>query len=119
LNRTLTINRVIQHIPALITSEKNQALMRPITLEEVDQVIKEMPLGKAPRPDGFTTDFFHYCWSMIREEVWKLVEESRTSGQVLSTLNATFLTLIPKEEGHSTEAILTHCALQCNLQDHY
>jgi hypothetical protein len=57
-----------------------------------------MPLGKAPGPDGFTTDFFHYYWDMIREEVWQVVEESRTSGQVLLTLNATFLTLIPKEE---------------------
>jgi hypothetical protein len=35
---------------------------------------------------------------MIREEVWKLVEESRATCQVLSALNATFLTLIPKEE---------------------
>jgi hypothetical protein len=35
---------------------------------------------------------------MIKEEVWQVVEESRTSGQVLSAFNATFLTLIPKEE---------------------
>jgi len=35
---------------------------------------------------------------MLREEVWKLVEESCSSGKVLPTLNATFLTLIPKEE---------------------
>jgi hypothetical protein len=41
-----------------------------------------MPLGKAPGPDEFTTNLFHLCWSMIREEVWKLVEEYRTSGQV-------------------------------------
>jgi hypothetical protein len=98
IDRTPTINRVIQHIPTLIMPEQNQALMRPITQEEVDQDVKEIPLGKAPGPDGFTTDFFHLCWSMIREEVWQLVEESRTSGKVLSTLNATFLTLIPKEE---------------------
>jgi hypothetical protein len=35
---------------------------------------------------------------MIREEVWEIIEDSRVSGQVLPTLNATFLTLIPKEE---------------------
>jgi hypothetical protein len=35
---------------------------------------------------------------MLREVVWQLVEESRNSGKVISTLNATFLTLIPKEE---------------------
>jgi hypothetical protein len=35
---------------------------------------------------------------MLREEVWQLVEESCSLGKVLPTLNATFLTLIPKEE---------------------
>jgi hypothetical protein len=35
---------------------------------------------------------------MVREEVWEIIEDSRASGQVLPALNATFLTLIPKEE---------------------
>lgn len=35
---------------------------------------------------------------MIREEVWEIIEDSRLLGQVLPALNATFLTLIPKEE---------------------
>jgi len=68
--------------------------MRPITQEEADHAVKEMPPGKAPGPDGFTTDFFHYCWDMIREEVWQVVEESKILGQVLISLNATFLNLI-------------------------
>jgi hypothetical protein len=33
---------------------------------------------------------------MIREEVWEIVEDSMVSGQVLPSLNAYFLTLIPK-----------------------
>jgi hypothetical protein len=97
-DRMPTIDKITRHIPSLVTLEQNEALMRPITQEEVDQAVKEMPPGKAPGPDGFTSDFFHYCWEMIREEVWQVVEESRTSGQVLSALNATFLMLIPKEE---------------------
>jgi hypothetical protein len=97
-DRTATIRRVTSHIPSQVTPEQNAALMRPITQEEVDQAVKYMPSGKAPGPDGFTTDFFHHCWDLIREEVWQVVEESRTSGQVLPALNATFLTLILKEE---------------------
>jgi hypothetical protein len=97
-DRMSAISKITRHIPSLITKEQNETLMRPITQEEVDQAVKEMPLGKSPGPNGFTTNFFHYCWSMIREEVWQVVEESRTSGQVLSAFNATFLTLIPKEE---------------------
>jgi hypothetical protein len=48
-------------------------------------------------PDGFTSDFFHHCWAMIRTEVWEILEDSRASGQVLQALNATFITLVPKE----------------------
>jgi hypothetical protein len=35
---------------------------------------------------------------MVREEVWEIIEDSRSSIQVLSSLNSMFLTLIPKEE---------------------
>jgi hypothetical protein len=70
--------------------------MKPITQEEVDQAIQYLPIGKALGPDGFTKIFFHSCWSMLREEVWQLVEESRSSGKFLPALNVTFLTLIPK-----------------------
>jgi ABC-type sugar transport system permease subunit len=97
-DRSTTISKITQHIPALITEEQNTALIHPITIEEVDQDMKEMPPGKAPGPNGFTTDFFHHCWPMIREEVWKIVEDSRLSKNVLLAFNATFLTLIPKEE---------------------
>jgi hypothetical protein len=69
-----------------------------ITQEEVDQAVKEMPPRTTHRQDGFTIDFFHYCWSLIREEVWKVVQESRTSRKFLLALNATFPTLIPKED---------------------
>jgi exonuclease III len=97
-DRNEAITRVTSHIPSLITPEQNVALIRPITQEEVDQAVKDMPPGKSPGPDGFTTDFFHHCWDIIRKDVWEVVEESRTSGQVLQAFNATFLTLIPKEE---------------------
>jgi hypothetical protein len=67
-DRMSTIRKITRHIPSLITKEQNETLMRPITQEEVDQAVKEMPLGKAPWSDGFTTIFFHYSWSLIREE---------------------------------------------------
>jgi hypothetical protein len=64
-------------VPTLVTQEKNAALIRPFTIEEVDQALQDTPKGKAPGPDGFTSDFFHYCWPMIRTEVWEILEDSR------------------------------------------
>jgi hypothetical protein len=54
-----TISKITRHIPSLITKEQNETMMRLITQEEFNQVVKEMPLGKAPGPDGFTTKIFH------------------------------------------------------------
>jgi hypothetical protein len=105
-DRSQAIASILKHIPKEVTKEKNEALMRPITQEEVDQSLKATPLGKAPGPDGFTSDFFHYCWSFIREDVWEIIEDSRRSGKVLQALNATFLTLIPKENNTTSPLTL-------------
>jgi hypothetical protein len=63
------IARVTSHIPKLITPEQNTALTRPISKEEADQAIKDMPPGKSQGPDGFTTNFFHHCWDIIGNDV--------------------------------------------------
>ena len=58
-----------------------------------------MALGKDLGLDGFTSNFFHYFWDLIKEEVFEIIEESRDKKGVLKAFNATFLTLIPKEAG--------------------
>jgi hypothetical protein len=96
-DRREAIHKITRHVPSLVTQEQNSMLLRPITIEEVDEALQQTPKNKAPGPDGFTSDFFHHCWPMIRTEVWEILEDSRATGQVLQALNATFLTLIPKE----------------------
>jgi exonuclease III len=96
-DRSEAINQITRCVPTLVTKEQNEALLRPFTIEEVDQALQDTPKCKAPGPDGFTSDFFHYCWPMIRTEVWEILEDSRTTGEVLRAFNATFLALIPKE----------------------
>jgi hypothetical protein len=49
-DRSQAIDSILRNIPKDLTKEKNEALMRLITQEEVDQSLKATPLGKAPRP---------------------------------------------------------------------
>jgi hypothetical protein len=72
--------------------------MCPITLQEVDIVFMQMKEDTTPRPDGFTIDFFHACWDILKLVILEIVEESHNLQWVLPALNVTFLTLIPKEE---------------------
>lgn len=36
----------------------------------------DMNPGKSSGPDGFTSDFFQVCWETVKDDVWKVVEDS-------------------------------------------
>ena len=75
INRLLAINKILPHIRNVITDDHNQLLLHPISLQEVELAMKQLQEGKAPSPDGFTSNFFHRFWDVIKEEVWQVVEE--------------------------------------------
>ena len=101
-SRHIAIEQITQNIPRLVSEEQNDALLHPITQEEVNDAMQQTPAGKAPGPDGFTVDFFHYCWHFIKADVWKIVEKSWKTLGILPAFSSTFLTLIPKEDKATT-----------------
>eukprot|EP00253_Pinus_taeda_P035520 PITA_35520 len=114
INRTEEIETIVSNIPRLITEEHNTLLLKPINLEEVEAAVKLLKTGKAPGPDGFTSNFFQHFWELIKWEVWKLVEESRSMRWMYPGLNATFIALIPKSENSNSLEKFKPIAL-CNI----
>jgi hypothetical protein len=96
-HRNGAIKKITHLIPKILNEDHNEALMRQITMEGVEQAIWEMPKVKSPGPNGFTMDLYQACWPVIKNEVLEVVEDSHKFKKVLPSLNATFLTLIPKE----------------------
>jgi hypothetical protein len=76
------------------------ALDAPFTSEEILKAISLTPSGKAPGPDGFTTNFFKSCWEIIRGD---LVAALNTFHDLrclnFNLLNTTNIVLLPKKEG--------------------
>lgn len=60
-DRENSIRNFTRYIPRLVSSEDNFNLNKPVTEDEVSEVLKEMQNGKAPGPDGFNVDFFKAC----------------------------------------------------------
>ena len=58
-NRSREIEKITSLIPSLVTVENNEMLVKPIEMQEVEEAVNQMDLGKAPGPDGFTSNFFH------------------------------------------------------------
>lgn len=97
MDRRHAIEKIIQNVRKIITEEHNELLLHPIMPQEVDAAMHQLE-GKTAGLDGFTTMFFHTFWELIKEEVWLVVEESRTLHWLLPSLNSTFIALVPKEE---------------------
>eukprot|EP00253_Pinus_taeda_P020401 PITA_20401 len=98
IDRSQAIQNITSKIPKLISDQHNQMLLKPIDLQEVESTVKQLKVGKAPGSDGFTSNFFHHFWDLIKNEVWQVVEESRSLRWMFPGINATFLALIPKVE---------------------
>ena len=71
-------------------------LVQPFTTEEIDMVIKHIPVDKAPGPDGFNGMFLKKCWNIIKEDIYKLYEDFFDGHLDLESINYSYITLVPK-----------------------
>eukprot|EP00253_Pinus_taeda_P017913 PITA_17913 len=114
INRAEAIDSITRKIPRLITEEQNTLLLKPISLQEVENAVNSVKASKAPGPDSFTSNFIQHFWELIKWEVWQVVEESHNMRWMYLGLNATFISLIPKSEESNTLDKYRPIAL-CNI----
>jgi hypothetical protein len=66
-------DELVSLIPPVITPEENLSLCVILEEREINQVISQLGLFKAPGPDGFTGLFYKTYWSIVRLDVIKFV----------------------------------------------
>ena len=82
---------------ARIEEDERLALERDFS-KKVVQVLQEIEGDKALGPDGFTMAFFfHKCWSVVEKDVMAFFDHFHMSLEFEQSLNASFLSLIPKK----------------------
>jgi ribonuclease HI len=90
------IEEAVAHVPHVISSSMNESLTRAYTEIEVEEALKQMAPLKAPGPDGLPPLFYQRYWSVVGQDVTRGVLSCLNSGKLLSSINHTFITLIPK-----------------------
>ena len=73
-----------------------QELADPFQHSKIDNIVKKMPIDKAPGLDGFNGLFLKKCWPIIREDFYSLLEEFFQGTSNLECINTLFITLVPK-----------------------
>ena len=82
---------------ACIEEDERLSFEKEFTKEEVILVLREMEGDKAPGPDGFTMAFFYKCWSVVEKDVMDFFDYFHRHSVFERSMNASFLTLIPKK----------------------
>uniref|UniRef100_A0A2N9EHP5 Reverse transcriptase domain-containing protein n=1 Tax=Fagus sylvatica TaxID=28930 RepID=A0A2N9EHP5_FAGSY len=83
----------------LMRMEMLSKVERPFDEDEIAKVVQGCNGDKAPGPDGFSLAFFQHCWSVVRNDVLAVCNEFHEHCQFERSLNATFVSLIPKKHG--------------------
>lgn len=60
---------------------------------ELELAVKEQDLDKAPNQDGFTYDFYHKTWDLIKDDLWAAISYFSKGVSILKEINHTFITL--------------------------
>ena len=72
-------------------------LERKFEREEIFQVVRDLEGDKAPSLYGFTMAFYHHCWRIVKKDVLAIFEEFFQLCKFEKSLNATYISLIPKK----------------------
>ena len=87
-------------IPTMIDEEMNESLCCEFKASEVANALQQMAPLKAPGPDSMPPLFDQHFWSTINQDVTSSILSWLNSGTIPTTLNHTFITLVPKINSH-------------------
>ena len=85
-----------------LNQEELENINRPITSNEIETVIKNLPSNKSPGPDGFTGEFCQTFREELTPILLKLLQNIAEEGTLPNSFYEATITLIPKPDKDTT-----------------
>lgn len=87
-------------------------LVRPVTTEEIKEVVFSMPLSKAPGPDGYRVEFFRTAWPVVGSDFIKSVQSFFLYGFMPRGVNETIVFDFKNRYSSNHEGLSAYSLLQ-------
>jgi hypothetical protein len=86
----------VRLFPSFVREDELLLLEKVVSKDEIYEILRGFAKDKSPGPDGWTVEFFLSFFELVGQDLLDMVEETRIRGEVISSINSTFLALIPK-----------------------
>ena len=86
-----------------LNQEEIENLNRPITSTEIETVVKNLPVNKPPKPDGFTAEFYQKFREELTPILLKIFQKIAEEGKFPNSFYEATITLIPKPDKDATK----------------
>ena len=86
-----------------LNKEETENMNRPITRNEIETVIKNLPANKSSGPDGFTGEFYQTFREELTPLLLKLFQKPAEEGTLPNSFHEATITLIPKPDKDATK----------------
>ncbi|XP_062104194.1 uncharacterized protein LOC133815358 [Humulus lupulus] len=111
MHQRTSVNQSIIDLGPKITDRHISILQADFTAQEVKEAIFAIPGLKSPGPDGFGSSFYQDNWNLVGAEVEKAVLSFLNTGRLLKEINATTITIIPKNS--CPRNVSDFCPISC------
>ena len=86
-----------------LNQEETENMNRPITSNEIETVIKNLPTNKSPGPHGLTGEFYQTFREELTPILLKLFQKIAKVGKLPNSFYEATITLIPKPDKDITK----------------
>lgn len=98
--RTSNFEQMLFDLDSLFVQDVDLgSLEEPFSHQEVDEIIKQLPLDKFPSPDRFNNEFLKKCWPIIKQDFYSLCTAFHQGQICLQSINGSYITLVSKIDG--------------------
>lgn len=113
-NHHSTDEEILDAIENRVMEDMNVSLRRDFDADEIKGVVFQMEPSTSPGPDGLPPLFFQKFWGIVGNDVYATLLSFLNSRNLLTKVNYTYITLIPKAKTPENMSQLQLSSL-CNV----